>query len=165
MRIILIGYRGSGKSTVGKLLAKELNVEWYDTDRLIEDKMGCSVKDIFENYGERYFRDLEREVLRTIYPLPPFTVISIGGGTELGTHPAKYIYLKASSETLYDRLEGDSSRPKLTDKNELEEINTMLEIRQPIYEDFADITIEVDDLNVPQVVDKIINKIKGECNG
>ena len=113
MKIILLGYMGSGKSTIGKALANELNLSFVDLDHAIEKQMGMTISDFFEAYGELKFRRLENEVLNKVLSKNDQMILSTGGGTPCyGTNlqlmksapNTKVFYLKASIKTLTERL-------------------------------------------------------------
>lgn len=150
--IILIGYMGCGKTTVGKYLAKVLEYTFVDTDELIEQQQNRTISEIFASEGEQSFRDMETALLKQLIDkMSSRLVISTGGGMAvreenrtllqtLGT----VVYLKASPETIYDRVKGDAKRPLLQCDDPLARIKDMLSQRQSTYETVAQITVEVD---------------------
>lgn len=126
-KIILLGYMGSGKSTIGKVLANKINFSSYDLDNYIEKEQNLTVSKIFEQKGELYFRKLEHQAFKTILDKNQNLVLSLGGGTpcyydnhlSLNSENVISIYLKASIETLFERLKtSDLSRPLLSELNE-----------------------------------------------
>jgi shikimate kinase len=126
--IVLIGMMGSGKSTIGKLLAEELGYEFIDTDSLIEEQEGRLIAEIFAHDGEEHFRRIESHVLMEAMHKEK-CVISCGGG--IVEHPRNHRYLKESERVfyldarphiLYDRISGDESRPKLSTYEEFEKL-------------------------------------------
>ena len=128
-KIILIGYMGSGKSTIAKLLSKSIGFEYLDLDELIEKELDSSVSSIFEQKGEVYFRKKEHEILKKTLQLNQNLIISLGGGTPcfannlelLQAETITTIYLKASIENLYNRLQFQkANRPLIASKNEEE---------------------------------------------
>jgi shikimate kinase len=142
-KIFLIGYMGSGKTTIGRLLAKKLNLQFIDTDTFIENRYRKSIHDIFAEKGEVAFREIERNILIEILAFEN-TVIAAGGGTpcfsdnmDLMTRTGVTIYLKLSEEQLLERLMPiKHKRPLLNNKNpdELKNyISTTLAEREPIY--------------------------------
>lgn len=166
--IVLIGFMGSGKSTVGIRLSYRLRRVVEDTDKLIEKKAGRSITDIFAQQGEGVFRDLETELLRSLCSIPGEKIISVGGGTpiraenrpllkRLGT----VVYLRVRPETVYKRLQGDTTRPLLQGENPQEKIRVLMEERKEAYEACADLILDVDDLEVSDIVDKIERYIGG----
>ena len=166
--ICLIGYMGSGKTTVGKLLAGELSLELKDTDAMIVSEQGRKIPNIFKEEGEPYFRDLEHKLLLKLYESGlKDTVLSTGGGLPMAesNRPllkkiGTVIYLKGSPECLYERVRDDKGRPLLDTDDRLARIRDMLKVRGPVYEDVADHIIETDDLSPDQVVKAIVNILK-----
>lgn len=168
--IILIGFMGSGKTEVGKRLAERLSYTFVDTDDVIEKKVGKSISDIFDEYGEDYFRDLETEVVKELSGIRRH-VISTGGGIVINRdnilnlkQMGLVVWLKASPGTIYERVRYGSQRPLLKVDKPLEEIKRLLELREPLYAE-ADISIEVGGLQVEKIVNIIVGaykKIAGE---
>jgi len=126
-KIILLGYMGSGKSTIAKSLSENTQIPLFDLDELIEKKAGISVKDIFEQKGEIFFRKLEHQILKELVMSPEQMIISLGGGTPCyaGNHEMLHgeniisIYLKASIDTLFERLHvNKQERPLIADKTD-----------------------------------------------
>lgn len=167
MNLYLIGYRGSGKSTVAPLLAKKLDWQHSDSDHEIQVMTGQNIADIFTNQGESGFRKLETSVVQR-YATKKEHVVSLGGGAP--TFPAirnaikqsgKGVYLLASAETLWQRISGDqatdSLRPSLTELDGLAEVEKMLESRQAIYDACADYTVDTTELNPEQIAEVIAN--------
>jgi shikimate kinase len=150
LNIILIGYRGSGKSTIGRMLAKKLSMEFADSDRLIENSTGKSIERIFSEEGEPAFRKYEEQEIRKLSGFDNH-VISLGGGAVLNEkNVASFrgnsviIYLEASPETLYERTKR-SSRPRLTGEQSLySEIEVLLEKRRPLYEKSCDFKVSTE---------------------
>ena len=165
--IILIGYMGSGKSTVGRKAAKAVEYTFLDTDVLIEKEEGMTISKLFEEKGESYFREKETETIRRLLAEPKGNIIATGGGLpmkegnaellkELGT----VIYLKAETDTLVKRLSGDTSRPLLKNGELREKIETMLAIRGPVYEATADVVLQTDNMSFYEIICKIENLLK-----
>lgn len=128
-KIILIGYMGSGKSTIAKLLSKSINYEFLDLDEIIEKEQNASVSRIFEQKGEVFFRKLEHQVLKRILLLENNMILSLGGGTPcfannqelLNQEGITTIYLKTSIDKLYERLRTQkANRPLIATKSEEE---------------------------------------------
>lgn len=126
-KIILIGYMGSGKSTIAKLLSKSMHYEFLDLDEIIEKEQNASVSAIFERKGEVYFRKLEHEVLKRILQSETNMILSLGGGTPcfsnnqelLKQEDIDTIYLKTSIDKLYERLRTQkANRPLIANKSE-----------------------------------------------
>ncbi len=164
--IVLLGYMGCGKSTIGKLLASRTGLQFIDFDEFIEKKEGKSITAIFKQHGEVYFRKKEHQYLNELLNSAPEAVISLGGGTPcfgnnmelLLESKAKVVYLKAKIDTLTQRLlKEKDQRPLIKDipDTELEEF-----IRKHLFERNyfylqAPVKIEVDTLTAEQVVDQL----------
>ncbi|MSU80258.1 MAG: shikimate kinase [Gemmataceae bacterium] len=150
--IFLIGYRGTGKSTVARLLAERLHCTWLDADVELEKRAGKSIRQIFIDNGEETFRDLESAVLRDLMNATD-TVIATGGGVvlreenRLALKNGLVVWLRAPAEVLWHRLNEDAMtrerRPNLS-QGGLAEIEEMLRLRTPIYERCADFTVDTD---------------------
>ena len=164
--IIIIGYMGAGKTTVGKALAKELGVMFYDLDWYIESRMRKTVKQIFEEMGEERFRHIEHNMLHEVAEFEN-VVVSCGGGTpcfydnmDYMNQAGETIYLKASPETLHAHLKmGKGVRPLLLNKTPEEVdvfIREQLQQREPFYEKAKHII----DVNVMDNFDKINNTVQ-----
>ena len=156
---------GSGKTEVGKRLAKRLGYTFIDTDLLIEEKTGKSISEIFSRDGELFFRDIETLILKELTGINKH-VISTGGGIvtreENILHLRKIgfiIWLKASPETIFKRVNTETHRPLLKVANPLEQIKRLMSQREQSYSK-ADITIDTDGLEVDDIVDVIISKIE-----
>ncbi len=167
--VILIGYMGSGKSTVGFRLSYKLKRCLIDTDKLIEHREGMSISEMFAVKGEGYFRAKETECLNSLFHELGSRIISLGGGTpvkeenrEIIKRLGKVIYLKASTDTIYDRVKHDTSRPLLQCENPKARIEAMLAERDPIYESVADIVIHVDGKQMKDVVQEIVEAVRNE---
>lgn len=164
--IILIGFMGSGKTSVGQHLAKSLNLPFLDTDEQIERRSGMKITDIFAQYGERYFRDLETETVKKLAEDPQRKVISVGGGLPVEEKNQPYlkkmgsvVFLEARQDTLVARLEGDTTRPMLKGGNLRERIQTLMAHRQEAYDKVADFHIQTDERNFDEIVKEIEQQI------
>ncbi len=167
MKIVLIGYMGSGKSTVGNLLAKKLNLAFIDLDQAIEEQEKISVLEIFEKHGEIFFRRKETEVLKRLLAEKEDRVLATGGGTPCYGHnmeqieksAAKSIYLKLSIQALVDRIRHEKAeRPlvsTLADEDFPEFIGKHLFERTPFYER-ADEVVFCDGKTSEEIVDEIL---------
>ena len=163
--IVLIGFMGSGKTTVGQLLAQTLGYTFADTDQLIEEGESMTIQEIFAQNGEGYFRQLETLIMEEVSGTMNQTEISVGGGLPMTLNNHKYlkkcgkvIYLKVSEQTVIDRLKGDTSRPILSGEDATEMIYKLLALRDPTYRTLADRIIETDQLSVEEIVQKIIHE-------
>lgn len=165
MNIILIGFRGTGKTTIGKILARQIGKEFIDADVYLEKKEGMSIKDIFTKGGEPLFRDIESKVIAELSLLDD-KVIATGGGAVLREENVKHlkkrgiiILLDADANTLYKRIHRDSHsrqrRPNLTAKGGYEEVQFLLEQRRPIYNRIADFVINTAHVSVASAAHKI----------
>jgi len=163
--IVLVGMMGSGKSTIGKRLAYKLNMQFYDSDKVIEEREGLSALDIFEFRGEEYFRQKEITTIKEILDYGN-VVLSTGGGSfiidevrELIKQQAVSIWLKTNIETIHERVSRRNTRPLLSGDNKLEVIQKLSAERDPIYEQ-ADIIVESSENEIHYVVDTILIKLK-----
>lgn len=161
--IILIGFMGSGKTSVGKELAKVFSYQFFDSDELIEKKAGRTVKEIFAKSGEAYFRKLETELIISFTDKISNTVLSVGGGlpiqpgnTELLRDLGTVIYLKTSRSTIKNRLQGDSSRPLLLGPEGESRLEQLYSLREPIYKSASHLIITTDDKSIDEIVQNIL---------
>ena len=168
--IILIGFMGSGKSTVGRYMANENNIDkgvgnnyqFIDTDEYIVGMEGMSITEIFATKGEEYFRELETRVLEDFKQNCSNTVFSTGGGMPLREENAKalreigtVVYLRAKPETIYERVKNDSGRPLLQVENPYERICSLLNEREEKYMKAANVIIDTDSKTLEDIVAKI----------
>lgn len=161
--IVLVGYMGSGKTTVGKYIAEKYGYDFLDTDSYIVDREGMSINDIFAVKGEQYFRELETEILSEFKEKLTNTVLSTGGGlplrrenSELLKEIGKVYYLNSSPDTIYDRIKDCTDRPLLAGSNPYEKIREMLAQRHPLYLQAADIEIRTDGKAVSDIACEIM---------
>ena len=166
MIFYLIGMMGSGKSSVGKLLANKLQFSNIDIDKEIEKDEKLSIKEIFEEKGENYFREIESKYLLR---KRNSAVVSCGGGIILNKKNREFlrtngytIYLKSSIPTLEKRLLNKSSRPLLNNDNLKETLINIYSKRKPLYTSAANTTIITDRRSVKEVCELIIKKLKIE---
>ncbi len=170
--VILMGFMGSGKSTVGYRLSYRLKKCLIDTDKLIEQKEGMTISDMFAKKGEAYFRQKETEYLNSLFHELGSRILSLGGGTPIREENrgiikrlGKVIYLKASPETIYERVKYDTKRPLLQCEDPKGRIEALLKERNPIYESVADIVICVDGKHIQEVVQEIVEAVRNENTG
>ena len=165
--IILIGFMGSGKTTTGICLSYKLQCTLSDTDKIIEKQEGRSISEIFASEGENYFREEETRLLETLKKKTGRQIYSVGGGTPLREENRKLlsglgmvIYLKASPETVYERLKGDVTRPLLQGDDPMGKIKTLLLEREGLYRKAADKVVCVDGKKTAQIVEEIMEILK-----
>lgn len=165
--IVLIGMRGSGKTTIAKLLSQKLNREYLELDELMVKKAGLSIPNIVKRYGWEYFRDQESDIAKMVSSYNN-TIISTGGGIVTRNKNIKaikkngvIIYLRTRIETLSNRIGNDSNRPSLTNKKtRREEMEELLKQRKKLYEQAADEIIDTDNLKPEEVTNQILLRIK-----
>lgn len=167
--IVLIGFMGSGKTTVGKRLGKKLSYGFLDTDQWIEDTERRTISDIFEKEGEEFFRELETKAIEALSNTLVETVVSTGGGLPLREKNAVLlkdlgfvVYLKAAADTILKRLEGDTKRPLLAGGHVEDKVNTLLDSRHPKYEAAAHMVVETDGRRIEDIIEEIISGYDNE---
>jgi len=163
--IALIGFMGSGKTTIGRILSEKLNMKFYDMDSIIEKKAGMKIKKIFSKYGEDYFRFIEGSITSEISKKES-SVISTGGGIIKKTINIKnlkkngiVIYLKTDLSNVLKRIAGCKNRPLFNEAN-LNETIKLYNSRKNLYKKSADITIITGNRNINKIVDLIIKSLK-----
>ena len=170
MNIVLIGYRCSGKTVVGKTVAKRLNRVFIDADDYLEYKAGRSIERIVEEEGWGYFRELEKKVIDELSGQDNL-VMATGGGVVIDDENISHLkenglifWLQAEADILKARMDNDQrvgkKRPSLTGQDPVEEIRNVLDQRAPFYEKAADRAIDTDNLSLEQTVDRIIEMIQ-----
>ncbi len=168
MNVVLIGYRGSGKSTVGRLLAERLGFAFVDTDGLIEQRTGLTIREIFADQAEEGFRNLETQVILEVAGQDR-QVISTGGGAVLRDEniqalrqSGKLVYLTASPDVLWARIFADlhrhATRLRMDPDTGLQQVRTALLLRDPIYARVADATVDTTGRSPASIVDRIITR-------
>jgi len=165
MNIVLIGMRGSGKTAIGKLLAKRLGKQFIEMDELIVQRLGQTIPEIVQRYGWQKFRDVEAEITHEVAGLDN-VVNATGGGVVTREEnirelkkKGKLVWLKADLDTLLRRIGGnDQSRPSLTGKPQREDMEAVLAERSPIYERVADFIVDTED-KMPEEVAEAIAKM------
>ena len=166
--IILIGYMGCGKTTLGKKLSYKERVALLDTDKMIEKKQDMTISEIFAMQGEEAFRQMETDCLKEIAGYLDRYIISVGGGLPLREENRKLlkklgcvIYLRAKPDTIYGRLKNDVTRPLLQGTDPEKKIREMLLVRGPVYEQAADAVVDVDEKGYEAIIKEILKKAKG----
>ncbi|HEY5651659.1 MAG TPA: shikimate kinase [Acidimicrobiia bacterium] len=160
-RLWLVGMMGAGKTTVGSDVASQTETAFWDTDRLIEDRAGMSVRELFETIGVVAFRDLERQAVEAAATLPG--VIATGGGVVLDADSRQtmrdsgvVIYLRANPSTLARRVDGSTTRPLLDDADPGEALAELLRVRDPHYRASAHHVVATNGKRRHRVVEEVI---------
>ncbi|MDO5408799.1 MAG: shikimate kinase [Eubacteriales bacterium] len=164
--IFLIGFMGTGKSTIARKLKAKLQMDYLEMDETIVQKQGMPIAEIFERYGEGYFRDLESSLLIELQSHQA-SVISCGGGVivrpENADHMKKHgrvVLLTATPETVYNRVRDNTDRPILNNHMNVDYIRSLMEQRRERYEAAADLTVSTDRRTPAQICDVIITGLK-----
>ena len=164
--IFLIGYMGTGKSTVAAYMSKEYGMEVLEMDEMIATRENMSISDIFVKYGEEYFRDIETKLLVEIQSQEN-KVVSCGGGVVLREQNVeemrkggRIVLLSAEPETILERVKDDNGRPLLQGNKTVEFISEMMGKRREKYEGAADIIVQTDSKQVADICNEIHDKIK-----
>ncbi|MGH6640245.1 MAG: shikimate kinase [Polaromonas sp.] len=165
-RIACVGLPGSGKSTVGRQLARRLGLRFIDSDQVIEQRIGCSIREFFEREGEASFRDLEQLVIDELTQGEP-CVLSSGGGAVLRPvnrqhlrERAQVIYLHSVPEEVFRRLRHDQSRPLLQVADPLARLRDLYTVRDPLYRETAHFVIETGRPSVSTLVNMILMQLE-----
>jgi shikimate kinase len=166
-RLTLIGLPGSGKSTVGRQLARRLGMDFTDSDHVIEQRIGCSIRDFFSREGETAFRDIEESVIDELTQTEAGTVIATGGGAVLRQANRQHlhercqaVYLRSSPEELFRRLRHDKNRPLLQVEDPLARLRSLYEERDPLYRETAHFIIETGRPSVPTLTNMILMQLE-----
>jgi shikimate kinase len=166
MAVALVGLPGAGKSAIGRRLAQRLQLPFVDSDHVIEERIGCSIRDYFEREGEASFRDLEQSVIAEL-AAAPHGVVATGGGCVLreanrqalraGFH---VLYLRSLPEDLFRRLRHDVKRPLLQVADPLGRLRELHEARDPLYRETAHETVETGRPSISVVVNIIVMQLE-----
>ena len=166
MRLALVGLPGSGKSTVGRHLARRLGLPFADSDHAIEQRIGCSIREYFESHGEAAFRDIEESVIRELTQ-GDSGVLATGGGAVLRPsnrqrlhQTGHVIYLRSAPEEVFRRLRHDAHRPLLQVPDPLARLRSLYEERDAFYRETAHFTIETGRPSVPTLVNMIMMQLE-----
>jgi shikimate kinase len=166
--IILTGFMGVGKTSVGTRIAKDLGYSFVDTDSLIESDQNITITDIFSNFGEQYFRDVEARIIAGVLENER-QVVSTGGGAVIRDENRNAfrnngvtICLTARPEIIYDRIRHETHRPLLRVPDPLGKIRELLAARASFYHQ-ADLIIDTSDRTVEHVIDEIRKKVRHAC--
>lgn len=165
--IIFVGMPGSGKSTVGRQLARRLGVEFVDSDQRIEQDLGCSIRSFFEREGEERFRDIEAETLDVLTLQGGPGVLSTGGGAVLRESTrqrlrarGRVIYLHALPDDIYRRVRHDTTRPLLQGGNPVQRLCTLYEQRDGLYRETAHYVVETGRPTVATLVNMVAMQLE-----
>lgn len=166
MILVLVGLPGSGKSTVGRQLARRLGLPFHDSDHVIEQRLGCSIREYFERSGEAAFRDVEESVLEELTQQGP-GVLSTGGGAVLRPANRKrlrdagqVVYLHSAPEEVLRRVRHDGSRPLLQVQDPMARLRELYAERDPLYREIAHFVIETGRPSVPTLVNMILMQLE-----
>jgi shikimate kinase len=164
--ISLVGLPGSGKSTVGRQLARRLQLPFFDSDHVIEQQLGCSIREYFEREGEDRFRDVEESVIDQLTQNPK-CVLSTGGGVVLRPpnrqhlhERSQVVYLNSSPDELFRRLRHDVNRPLLQVADPLGRLRDLHTLRDPLYREAAHFIIETGRPSVATLVNMIVMQLE-----
>jgi shikimate kinase len=165
--IALIGLPGGGKSTVGRHLARNLNVPFFDSDHEVERRIGGSIRDYFATHGEEEFRDIEQDVVARLMQSLDAGVVATGGGAVLreanrrALHEhSTVIYLRSTPEELFRRLRHDTRRPLLQVPDPLRKLRELYHARDPLYRQTAHFIIETGRPSVPNLVNMVLMQLE-----
>lgn len=166
MRLALIGLPGSGKTTVGRQLARRLQLSFVDTDQLLEQRIGCSIREFFEREGESRFRDLEEGLIEEVTRTRE-GVLSTGGGVVLRAANREHlhgrahvVYLRSTPEEVFRRLRHDQNRPLLQVEDPLQKLRELFAERDPLYRETAHFVVETGRPSLVTLVNMIMMQIE-----
>ena len=164
--ICLVGLPGSGKTTVGRQLARRLSLPFVDSDPAIEQRIGCSIREFFEREGEPAFRDVEQQVIDDL-TRSHSGVLSTGGGAVLRPinrqhlrERGRAVYLRSSPEEVFRRVRHDQNRPLLQGNNPLVRLRELYAVRDPLYREVAHFVIETGRPSVATLVNMIVMQLE-----
>jgi shikimate kinase len=166
LTLVLVGLPGSGKSTVGRNLARRLGLGFQDSDQVIESRIGCPIRDFFEREGEDAFRDIEQAVISELANGAP-GVLATGGGAVLREanrqqlrQAGQVIYLRSTPDELFRRLRHDTQRPLLQVDDPLARLKSLYAERDPLYREAAHFVMETGRPSVPTLVNMIVMQLE-----
>jgi shikimate kinase len=162
--IVLIGFMGAGKSSIGRMLARRTGLPRFDTDDMIEARLGLPVPEIFARFGEEKFRDAETEILKELSAAQPAIIVT-GGGIVLRAENVKMLQalgnvvsLEADDETLFRRVSRKTARPLLQTENPRATMLELLRTRERLYREAADVRLDTSRLRHEEVADAILRE-------
>lgn len=164
--IFLVGPMGAGKSTIGRQIARQLHLEFFDSDSEIERRTGAEISWVFELEGEEGFRDREEKVIEELTENTGI-VLATGGGSILSKESRNrlsargiVVYLQTTIEKQLARTQRDKRRPLISEADDPRQVlEELAAVRNPLYEEIADITVRTDEQSAKYVIDQIIEKI------
>lgn len=166
LNIVFVGLPGSGKTTIGRQLARRLGVPFLDSDHVIEERLGCAIREYFAREGEEAFRDVEQQVLDELSQHHQ-GVLSTGGGAVLREANRRHlherghvIYLRSSPEDVYRRLRHDTVRPLLQVEDPLARLRSLYEARDPLYRAAAHFVLDTGRPSVATLVNKLLMQLE-----
>ena len=164
--IVLVGLPGSGKSTVARSLARKLKVESFDSDQVIEQRLGCSIRAYFDSHGEAAFRDVEEAAIDALTSGKGSIVLATGGGAVLRPlnrqrlrERATVVYLRATPEQLYRRLRHDTKRPLLQVADPLQRLRELYQERDPLYRECAHFVLDTQGSSLNMLASRILMQL------
>jgi shikimate kinase len=163
--IIFVGLPGSGKTTIGRQMGRRLGLPFLDSDSVIEQRLGCSIREFFDREGEERFRDIEQNVLDDLSKYH-HGVLSTGGGAVLrplnrqNLHTrGKVVYLRSTPEEVFRRLKHDMQRPLLQVDDPQEKLRTLFNVRDPLYRETAHFIFETGRPSINRLLNTIIAEL------
>lgn len=163
--IVLIGFMGSGKSSVGRILEQEMGWPRFDTDELVSARLGRPIPEIFAEFGEDKFREAESEVVEELPATAPAIIVT-GGGIVLRASNVQFlrragtlVHLEADEETLFRRVSRRKTRPLLQTENPRATLAELLRVRLPLYREAADFQVDTSRLTHQEVAAAVLNKV------
>lgn len=168
--IVLIGFMGSGKSSIGRSLAKKLGLEYIDTDTMIEKKKGKSISEIFRVEGEEYFRKLEKEIVEKVSEYNN-KIIACGGGVALDDlnvlnlkKNGVLVYLSVDPSIIIERVKNSTDRPLLEVEDKEKEAKRLFEQREKKYINATDVIVDAGNTPINKIAEQILQSVKGILN-